>query len=46
MLKVMHISTANISNIGTDTDNNTIDIKYDNAYELLISIFRFDLGLF
>ena len=45
-LKVLNSSTANISKIVTDKSNITIAIKYEIAYGLLISIFRFHLVLF
>ena len=43
-VKVMHISTGNILQTVKDSPNITIAIKYEVAYELLISIFSFDLG--
>ena len=42
----MHISTANVSRMVKDEKNVTIVIKYVVAYELSISMFRFDLYLF
>ena len=45
-VKVMHISNVNISKMITDRENLTITIKYEVAYGLSISIFRFDIGLF
>ena len=42
----MHISTANVFKIVKDTTNITNAIKYEAAYGLSISVFRFDLGLF
>ena len=45
-VKVMNISTANISKIVTDRANITSVIKYEVAYGISISIFRFNLSLF
>ena len=42
-VKVMHISTANIYKMMTDTANSTIVITYEVAPRLSINIFRFDL---
>ena len=37
---------SKISRMVTDTANITVAIKYDVVYELSISIFRMDIGLF
>ena len=42
-VKIMHISTANIYKMMTDTANSTIAITYEVAPGLSINIFRFDL---
>ena len=45
-LKVMHISSVNISKMVTDSANITIAIEYDVTYGRLLAYLRLILGYF